>query len=260
MLPQRKSPSHSIFTALRPLLEPGSTPLLFIIGVVLLNVVSNAAYEIIGTISNNPVRIIVIAFGLLFLLAIVYALIRRFFHPKISVTDIVPCPALITLVSQGVLKNIPAYHAVQYHRNALKHCWLVTSPQPPDEPNPPVSTGGNQSAWMNAQDLKTSLEQDQIKVSMVEINPEDPENIFESIDGIYKEARRAGIDEQQIVADFTGGTKMMTVGMVLACTSAGRAVEYMKPREFFADGRANPAAGSDPKIVDLGFLVKWGTE
>lgn len=60
------------YTFLRPFLEPGTTPLLFIIGVILLNLVSNAVYDYLVDYLGQPVTIILMGFGLLALFAAAY--------------------------------------------------------------------------------------------------------------------------------------------------------------------------------------------
>ena len=58
--------------------------------------------------------------------------------------------------------------------------------------------------------------------------------------------------------DYTGGTKSMTAGMILACASPRRHLQFMKPRRYTADGRAEPGAESDPVAIDIRFeLIPW---
>jgi hypothetical protein len=48
------------------------------------------------------------------------------------------------------------------------------------------------------------------------------------VDSIYRDATdEMGLAEQSIVADYTGGTKSMTAGMVLACVSPNRRLQYI---------------------------------
>ena len=249
---------RKLYGVLRPFLEPGTAPLLFVVGLILLNIISNAIYELFKDEFDAPIRILLIAAGLLALFLIAYALVRRIFKPELTVTDLEPRRGLIALVSQGRLSDIPVSASISFHEPALTHCWLITSKQPPAEPELPPGSSGEpfQSAWKNTQDLKVQLQGKVKLIQDVEIDPENPKEIFSAIDGIYSLARRAGLHSDDIVADITGGTKTMSISMVLACTPAGRAVEYMKPRRFLPDGRADPKAGSDPKLVDLSFLIR----
>jgi hypothetical protein len=74
------------------------------------------------------------------------------------------------------------------------------------------------------------------------------------VDAIYTEAMEVhGLKEEEVVADYTGGTKSMTSGMVLACASPRRPLHFMKPRQYAKDGRADSEAGSDPVAIDIRF-------
>jgi hypothetical protein len=56
----------------------------------------------------------------------------------------------------------------------------------------------------------------------------DPKYMRELVDSIYRDATdEMGLAEQSIVADYTGGTKSMTAGMVLACLSPNRRLQYI---------------------------------
>jgi hypothetical protein len=188
--------------------------------------------------------------------------LQKLFQRKIIVRPIRPRAGLIVLVSQGKLDEIPAMAAIRYHFRGeaderetatLRHCWLVTSPRPrlPEEP----SHGNMQSAWQNALDLKERY-RDQLEMHVVEIDPDDPADIYTKINHIYGEAKTKRLRMSDLVADFSGGTKMMSVGMVLACTPSDRDVEYLKPRQLDERGRAVPSAGADPKLVDLRFFPR----
>ena len=247
-----------LYSVLRPFLEPGTAPLLFVVGLILLNMISNALYELLKNQFDTPIRILLIAAGVLVLSLIIYALFRRFFKQELRVKDLAPRRGLIVLVSQGKLHEIPAYSSLEFHKPALTHCWLITSRRPLNEPDQPPTSSGEaiQSAWKNAQDLKGQLQENLKVVNIIEIDPENPKEIFDEADKIFRAARRAGLRSNEIVADFTGGTKTMSISLVLACIPSGRAVEYMKPRKFLPDGRADSKAGSDPKLVDLGLLLR----
>lgn len=56
----------------------------------------------------------------------------------------------------------------------------------------------------------------------------DPNYIRTLVDGIYaKDVRKLGLDESDVIADYTGGTKSMTVGVALACTHPKRRLQYI---------------------------------
>lgn len=237
-----------LLISLRPFLEPTSVPLLFVSFVILLNLISNALYDWTKTWIGTPIRVAFYTLSVIILLVVIFELIRRF-KLRLIVRSIKPRRALVVLVSQGRTEDIPATAAIKYHLSALEHCWLITSPEPA---NPPPSP--SQSAWKNAAALKVQHE-GSVKMHTKVIDPEDPQSIFQAVAQVYSEAKSLDLSSKEIVADFTGGTKMMTAGMVLACTPADRDVQYMKPLAFLADGRADLTAGSEPRWVDLNFFL-----
>lgn len=255
---------------LRPILDSTAVPLLFIIAVVLLNLLSNALYDGAKNRLSRPSVVAGIALLLLIMLVVGYALfiwIRQHFRTQLVIADIAPRRGLIVLISQGHLDDIPATAAIRYHFRGekndlpvpvLTHCWLVTSRRPPKEQESKSQGASNESvssAWKNAQALKELYEGD-VDMYIRTIDPENPENIFQVIEQIYAEAKQLDLEQKNLVADFTGGTKMMSVGLVLACTPEDRDLEYMQPRRFLESGRADPSAGADPKSVDLNFFLR----
>jgi hypothetical protein len=89
---------------------------------------------------------------------------------------------------------------------------------------------------------------------------DNPEAVHRVVEGIDAEAKdKFNLAEERIIADYTGGTKSMTSGMVLACTSPSRALQFMKPQRYTDDGRADVQAGSAPVAVDIRFeLIPQG--
>lgn len=56
----------------------------------------------------------------------------------------------------------------------------------------------------------------------------DPNHIRKLVDGIYEDALRMyQLEESEIVADYTGGTKSMTAGLILACAMPHRRLQYI---------------------------------
>ncbi|HUW12609.1 MAG TPA: hypothetical protein VM537_22975, partial [Anaerolineae bacterium] len=109
-------------------------------------------------------------------------------------------------------------------------------------------------------DLRERYEGRLEKIEVITIgDADDPEDTFVAVEEAYRRARkRYGLKTGQVIADFTGGTKAMTAGMVLACVGEGRPLEYMKPRKYKADGRADAAAGSEARLVEVDFFLRGG--
>jgi hypothetical protein len=152
---------------------------------------------------------------------------------------------LIVLASPGPGIS-SAETAIRYHlaTESLEHCWLVTG-----------GTGSEQSAAGLIQKLVSE------GVPMKRFHPtalaaseaDNPHAVYRGINRIYEEAKQVGLEEEEIIGDYTGGTKSMTAGMVLACVSPRRHLQFMKPQRYTADGRAEPGVSSDPVAIDIRF-------
>ena len=115
-------------------------------------------------------------------------------------------PGLIVLVGPGregedPLRG-PCGPAIEYHLPTLRICWML------------ISEGGKGAA----KDLCSQYE-GKCQIKPVPVGQGfDIYETYRAVWEIYlKEARDAGLSPDQIIADFTGGTKMMSAGMVLAC-------------------------------------------
>lgn len=250
---------------IRLLLEPGPAPVLFIIGTTLLALLGNAAYDLVKGLTRSAWGVLVVAVVILALLVVGLAVVRRVFKTELTIRPVGRRPALIVLVSVGRLSTIPAMAAIKHHHSnlegeqkgrTLRYCWLIASPKPDVEPQQRGQGEPFQSSWKNAQDLRAMYEPLGVDVRIREVDPEDPRAIFQTMEDIYAEVKALRLKPSEVIADFTGGTKIMTAGMVLACTPADRDVQYMRPLRHLVDGRADPEAGADPIGVDLGIAIQ----
>jgi hypothetical protein len=147
---------------------------------------------------------------------------------------------LIVLVGTGRPNEDPmrqsAWDAIEYHMSAghepgLETCWLVAS-------------GGETGSLPIAQKLKEACEVRNVTAHIRAVS--DPFSVQESYDlmqRIYEEEiPRAGLNEQEVIADFTGGVKPMSAGMILSCGDR-RPMQYMTGRK---EGIA-----STPRLVEF---------
>jgi hypothetical protein len=240
------------------------TPLLFLVGATLLGL--GGATDVLGVVAGGVLLLVVAA--------LLYRLVVEDLRPDLAVS--VPGkPAgqhkgLIALVSYGRLSDIPATAAIKYHlaeneagaSERLRCCWLVATEAPSQKELDPtagvVVPYGEppQSSAKNALDLCDRYRERLDKVEVITIgDADDPEDTFVAVEEAYRRARkRHGLEAGEVIADFTGGTKAMTAGMVLACVGKGRRLEYMKPRKYKPDGRADAEAGSEARLVEVEFL------
>lgn len=126
-------------------------------------------------------------------------------------------PGLIVLVSKGRVDREPmdqsAADAIRYHAESgqagarpLQHCWLI-------------ATAGPDGSLEFAQKLSEACKELGITPHIEVVH--DAFGIQETYDlvrNIYAEAEtKTGLQPEQIISDFTGSVKPMSVGMVLAC-------------------------------------------
>lgn len=98
-----------------------------------------------------------------------------------------------------------------------------------------------------------------LPVEAVPLRPEaadDPEPVFDAVERIYRHAHAEGLRENDLLLDYTGGTKHFTAGLVLAGAQAGRRLQTLKPRRRTETGYADRSAGSRCVEVDLRFDVR----
>ncbi len=157
-----------------------------------------------------------------------------------------PREGLIAIVSPGESPTA-AETAIVHHMPRMKHCWLIVNQGSPGDPR---SSSANFVEMERR--LSTSSER---KVSFYRrevSNQHDPEEVFKKVVAIIQEAIQCGLRPEQVIADYTGGTKSMSVGMALAAASDCRIdLEYILPHATRPDATAQRRAGGTPVRVYL---------
>ncbi|GIK75184.1 MAG: hypothetical protein BroJett021_41720 [Chloroflexota bacterium] len=122
--------------------------------------------------------------------------------------------------------------AIQHHRPALQHCWLIVTPQ------------------MQPAALKAANHFDGIQFSIEPLSDlYDTRACFDIVCNIFEQ--KAGllhITPAHMVADITGGTKPMTVGLILACIEHGVAIQHV-PTAYDVTGK--PGGPLSPIVIEL---------
>jgi hypothetical protein len=104
--------------------------------------------------------------------------------------------------------------AIDYHSHTLEQVWLLTT----DE------------SRAVAQDIVDKHSTIKRAFTIVPIkNQWDLPEARLAVEGIYR-TRLGDLAEEDVIADFTGGTKPMTVGMIFACLNPSRHLEYVPAR------------------------------
>lgn len=92
--------------------------------------------------------------------------------------------------------------------------------------------------------------------TLPEKDVDDPNATFMLINSIYEEAAKEGIEVADIIADYTGGTKSMTAGLILACAQPERRLQFMCPGKYTDEGRADTTVDSVATEVKVSFRLK----
>lgn len=140
-----------------------------------------------------------------------------------------------------------AMFSIQYHfveQKTLERVWLL----PSNTSNTGEFGTGTLAIAQEIQRQCEVLAQDQGVPLQVEIfdqgvSPGDSQDTFDLVNRVF---RRSGYETSELIADFTGGTKPMSVGMIMACLPAERELEYVS----LAAGRSR-----GPFVVDYQHRV-----
>jgi hypothetical protein len=172
--------------------------------------------------------------------------------PDVTVVQsVAPRRALVVLVSRGA--DPPARAAIDYHFQGageesprLEYCWLLTGPD-----------SDEQSSQVNAAALKQEYEGQGVKTEVYHMkDPDDPQQVFQTVQNILQFAlAQHNLQPQEVIADFTGGTKCMAAGMVLACAAGDWDLQYLKPTKYDEFGRAVKGSPVTPILVDVDFFM-----
>jgi hypothetical protein len=104
--------------------------------------------------------------------------------------------------------------AVEYHQGRLAHVWVVVTPEMREGATELCSyVEGNLSA----------------KAHMLEIQDEfDLSGCYDRVQEVYRAlAPDFGLSANDVIADLTGGTKLMTAGLVVACSDLNQPLQYV---------------------------------
>ena len=177
-------------------------------------------------------------------------------------------PGLIVVASKSRPgTKSAAQAAIEEHwlngKGNLQHCWIICGGQDLLDIARQIlkQIGFN---YLNQQAIEYELKDPDnrnriLKVSLRTIKADsvdDPNTTFTLVNKIYAEAEREGIEESDIIADYTGGTKSMTSGMILACATPQRQLQFMKPGGYLDDGRADPTKNAIATEVQIAFKLK----
>jgi hypothetical protein len=135
--------------------------------------------------------------------------------------------------------------AIDYHREqaTLSSVWLIPS-------NDKQAEYFGPGTEHTADGLRQYCEERSVSARvMPSVSPDNAQETFDVVNRIYRTLATTGtLTPGDVIADFTGGTKPMTVGMIMACLPADRQLEYVP---------LNPTTGqsSGPFLIDYQHTV-----
>lgn len=189
------------------------------------NLISSWLETIYGKTPAQLIQLLAILVALAISLWVLVLLFRKTSRSGVLVPKELrpaPHPGLIVLVgpgraepSTGSRPNV-AEEAIQYHLNNgnLRRVWLVTS----------------NAGTVAAEKLRDKFG-DMVKIMPIH-NILDINDTYQVVRQIYShEANELGMDPSQIIADYSGGTKPMSVGMALAAVSGKHPMQFTSGTE-----------------------------
>jgi hypothetical protein len=136
----------------------------------------------------------------------------------------------------------PAEMAIRHHWNQgqephLQHCWVICTESSIDhavEMKRKLLRDGIDEHKLHLYYGSYGLNdtsQPGLTLTVSDRAADDPDTILKLVNAIYVDAQAKGLHESDIMVDFTGGTKPMGAGTVLACASPTRRLEYFLQTE-----------------------------
>lgn len=263
----------------------------FLVGVlglgVLGNGVANLVLEDLAGVLARSLNIpkILIQIGLLLAIAtlIIYGVIRAQANERLqallsarvqSQTNVVPLKetyvGLIAIASKPTPgQETPAEAAFHFHwqqgQGKLRYCWVICT-QDVLAANlarlRAIATRSVQSATplKILEDPDAALQPAREAGRTVQVQPividrpsaQDPNYVKNLVDRIYRQAQALSIEPQSIIADYTGGVKSTSAGVILACSTPERHLQYASIRR---DDAGNLQA-SEIMEVKLSYQLK----
>lgn len=152
---------------------------------------------------------------------------------------------------------LPQIQAVDYHatQGTLRDVWLITTlsyeTQRQTETGLESMTvkGSEQAAAILMHYLRSQYGNDRFDIHFEDLSVQEwqYDQVCQKAENIF---RRSGYINDVIVADITGGTKMMSVALAMACIPPRRRMQYMDTQR---DWQGNPVAQGEvkPLLIDI---------
>lgn len=148
-----------------------------------------------------------------------------------------------------------AIKAVVSHSSKLEHCWLVaTTAKDKSIPISLIYVGALVAFLEKEKGVKCKFHYGPKYAVPLDDDALVCPKTYELIKNIFKEARELGLGPRDMLADFTGCPRSMTLGMILACLDADQDIQFIGTRY---DGEGRPIGDIFPVIFS--FEPKLGS-
>lgn len=226
---------------------------LFVIGVILLGVVSNLLYDCLKLEcpSSNGIAGVILGTAVLLALAVFLFLLWEkpvSMHPAERAAP--KKSGLIWILSpkglagQGHLLAAARHHNPGAGERDPLHLWLIENME-----------GQNREAIRKAHsELEMELERNgwNVEVHRVEVENSTAEATFDVVEQIItEEAPGVGLRPRELAADITSGFKPMSMGMSLSAMNHGVMIEYVESKRT-PEGEPDLASG-ELRVVEVGI-------
>lgn len=215
-----------------------------IMAMVGMSIITNLISAVLQLGANDRIpQLLWTALAILFALVAIYKL-RKKSRGVVYVTERQKPKAyrgLILLVSKGRVDRKPweqsAGAAIGYHSGlcdvpgALERCWLI-------------ATDGPQGSLQYAREIEEACKELGVRAYVESVaDGFSPQETYTLVRQIYAEAKdKFGLEPEEIISDFTGALKPMSIGMALACAD-----QY--PMQYMYGGQ--PDIESVPRKIEF---------
>ena len=230
--------SRHFASALELLFNPAAL-IPFLIGTLCVAILGSAVYQAItnvfGTSTNAVLGIALVTLLVLLVCARVLGMLLARVRPLPALVDKKPppkCRGLILLVSN----EATCRKAIEWHKERLERCWLI------------CSTDTAPTARKLAEELRSNRLTVPPEIPIADVH--NPLEYRDRVNDIYARLPE-GWSDRDIIADYTGMTASASVGMIFACMTEERPIQYI-PAYYDKDLKALQPL--DPIEV----MLHWG--
>jgi len=237
---------------LAPFLD-SRAPALFIVASLVLSMLGNALYELVLLMFGaQPTTLIGIIVGSALIFPFLVWGVRRVIEGnarKMQTIDVIPAeriePHSALVLPVGLRPHGPERAILEWHQpgRALRHCWLIVSPQV------------RRDARSKLSDLTQWLIENNVDVHTIDIA--DATSLDETFRATMQALREAHgpVQALPVAVDITGGTAVMSVGMALAARNWDTSVQYY-PAVYNKEGNVIINSATAPKQIRFAGIGK----